>query len=77
MRKLAYELNKCIVFEIILEQCTAPLQAKLCGLHNRQTIFSNKDLVELLKSVKIWMLNQQGSRCPVSVTTMSIASSFK
>ena len=71
LRKQAYIDNKCNVFTVVLGQCDEPLKAKLEGQEDWEDIFSQDNLVELMKSIKKWLINQQGSKSPM--TTMAVA----
>lgn len=76
-RKSEYDNNRCNVFTVVYGQCDEPLQAKLRGQEDWTDIFESHDLVKLMKSVKAWMINQEGSRCPVAATDASIAALYK
>lgn len=77
LRKRTYKNNKAKIFAIVIGQCYEALKVKLEGQSDWLTIHKEKDLVKLLKSIKVWMLNQQGERNPVLSTYHSIASLFR
>lgn len=77
IRKRTYVNNKAKVFTVVLGQCSESMKAKLEGQEDWESIYDAHNLVELLKGVKAWMLNQQGARSPVMATYSSLAAIFR
>lgn len=59
-----YEDNKCNVFTIVLGQCSDALQAKLRGEDNWEDIFDDNNLVKIMESIEVWMLNHTSITLP-------------
>lgn len=72
-----YDENNCNVFTIVYGQCDNALQAKLRGQDNWEEVFERNNLVQLMISIKKWLLNQEGSRCPIAATDATIAAMYK
>ena len=77
LRKRTYKNNKAKMFAVIHGQCSEAMKVKLEGQDDWKEMYKEKNLVKLLKSIKIWMRNQQGERNPVVSTYFAIASLFK
>ena len=77
LRKRTYENNCFKVYSIVLGKCYEAMKAKLEGQDNWIAIHEEHDLVKLLKSIKVWMLNQQSDRSPVLSTYHAMAALFK
>lgn len=77
LRKRTYENNTFKVYSIVLGQCSEAMKAKLEGQDDWEDIHEKHDLLQLLKSIKVWMLNQQSDRNPVLSTYSAIAGMFK
>ena len=56
-RKAYYEEAKCKMWEVIWYQCSRPLQTKLESMKEYSTISTKNDCVELLKSIKKYLMN--------------------
>ena len=76
-RKKQYDENKYKVFSIVLMQCSETLQAKLKGQDTWANVFKKKDLLNLMKNIKVWMLNQESSRNPTSSVVTSMIAFFR
>lgn len=76
-RKRIYENNRTKVYTVVLGQCSEAMKAKLEGQSDWKDIHSEHNLVKLLKSIKVWMLNQQGSRSPSVITCSALAAVFR
>lgn len=77
LRKRTYENNKFKLYSIVLGQCSEAMKAKLEGQDDWEEMNSKHDLITLLKSIKVWMLNQQADRNPVLSTYSAVAAVFK
>lgn len=72
LRRRTYNNNRSNVYTVVLGQCSEPLKAKLEAQDDWETINNEHDLVKLLKSIKVWMLNQQSTKNPVVAAYGSI-----
>lgn len=72
LRKRTYANNRSKMYTIVLGQCSDPMKAKLEGQEDWEEINTEHNLVKLLKNIKVWMLNQQGSKSPVVAAYSSI-----
>ena len=72
LRKRTYNNNKTKAYTVVLGKCTEAMKAKLEGQDTWSAIHDKHDLVGLLKSIKIWMLNQQNDRNPVVSTYFAL-----
>ena len=61
-----FEENKCKVFAVVIGQSSETLIAKLKGQNDWEEIYREKNLAELMKSIKKWMMNQETSRSPIA-----------
>lgn len=77
LRKRTYDNNRSKVYTVVLGQCSEAMKAKIEGQDNWEIIHREHDLVKLLKSIKVWMLNQQGARSPVQATYSSLMAVFR
>lgn len=77
LRKRTYNNNKSKMFTVILGQCSEAMKAKLESEDNWKTVYTDHDMVKLLKSIKVWMLNQQGDRNPVVSTYSAVNALFR
>lgn len=68
LRKRTYNNNRSKVYTVVLGQCFDTMKARLEGQSDWEDIHKKHDLVKLLKSVKVWMLNQQSSKSPAAAT---------
>lgn len=76
-RKEEFENNRCNVFSIVLGQCSDSLQSKLKGQDGWEAMYEENDLQKLMKSVKVWMLNTEGSRCPTAAADAALAALYR
>lgn len=53
LRVRKYKDNKGNVFTVVMGQCNELLKAKLAGQDDWDRIFTNNDLVELMKSIEL------------------------
>lgn len=65
MLKRKFRTNKCHAFTLVLGQCSAALKAKLSGYNNWENIKHESNLVELLKAIKVLMINHQDTCYPM------------
>lgn len=72
LRRRTYNNNRSNVYTVVLGQCSEPLKAKLEAQDDWETINNEHNLVKLLKSIKVWMLNQQSTKNPVVAAYGSI-----
>lgn len=77
LRKRMFKSDKSKAYTIVLGQCSPALKAKLKGQDTWEDIGSKSDVVMLLKSIKVWMMNQQESSCPTVSTLLTILNMFK
>lgn len=77
LRKRMFKSDKSKSYTIILGQCSPALKAKLKGQDTWEDIGNKSDVVMLLKSIKVWMMNQQESSCPTVSTLLTILNMFK
>lgn len=76
-REEAYEKNRTAVFSIVFGQCSSSMKAQLEGQEDWKSSNRDHDLVNLLKSVKVYMINQQSSKCLQMGTISATKSLFK
>lgn len=76
-REEKYENNRTVVYSIVFGQCSATMKAQLESQDDWDTINVKHDLVTLLKSIKVWALNQQSSTYPTMAMISSSKSLFK
>lgn len=76
-RKEEFKNNCCNVFSVILGQCNDSLQAKLKSQDDWETMQESNDALKLMKSVKVWMLNTEGSRCPEVAADAAVATLYR
>lgn len=77
LRKHTYVKNRSKVYTVVLGQCSETVKAKREGQDDWESMHREHDLVRLLKSIKVWMLNNQGARSPVVATHASISIVFR
>lgn len=65
------------MFAVVLGQCSEAMKAKREGQDDWKTFNKKKDIVQLLNSIKLLMLNQQGDQNAVISKFSSIASLFR
>lgn len=76
-REELYEHHRQKVFSVTLGQCAEVLKAKLEGQHDWGEIVDKHSVVQLLKSVKAWMLNQQDTKNPMVAIDVTMQALFK
>lgn len=65
------------MFSIVLGQCSETMKTKLEGQDDWEYIEDERNLVSLLKNIKVWMLNQQETKSPPMSTVNSIMAMFR
>lgn len=76
-REEDYVKNRTAVYSIVYGQCSGAMKAQLDSQADWKTINKSHDLVPLMKSIKVWMLNQQSSKSPTMVVISASKSLFK
>jgi len=76
-RKDDFENNKSNLFGIVLGQCNDALLSKLKSTDGWDTMEKESDLLGLLKQIKVWLLNTEGSRSPTAGAYSAIQALFK
>lgn len=77
LRKRTYGNTNSKLYNVVLGQCSKALEAKLEGKEDWDTIQKGHDLVNLMKSIKVRMLNQQEGQKPVLSTYSAISTLFR
>lgn len=76
LRKRTFSSNKSKSFSIILGQCSPSLKSRLKGQDDWKDMQKNNNVVRLLKSIKMWMMNQQETQYPTVSTLLSVQALF-
>lgn len=76
-REDKYQNNRTVVYSVVFGQCSGTMKTQLESQDDWENINNKHDLVALLKSIKVWMLNQQSSTCPTMAMISSSKSLFK
>lgn len=76
-RKEVLEDNKCMAYTLILGQCSKALKAKLKGQDDWEACEENSDVIQLLSSIKVWMMNHQDTLYPTMASANTISTIFK
>lgn len=63
-REESFDKNRTAVYLIVFGQFSGSMRAQLEGQDDWEDINQKNDLVKLLKSIRVWMLNQQISKSP-------------
>lgn len=77
LRKRTYKNNYAKMFAIVHGQCSETLKTKLEGQDEWEDIEDERDMVSLLKNIKVWMLNQQESKSPPMSALSAIIAMFR
>lgn len=76
-RKDDFENNKSNLFGIVIGQCNESMMSKLKSQDGWQDIEHENDLLKLMKRIKVWMLNTEGSRSPTASAYSAMQALFK
>lgn len=76
LRKRTFSINKSKSFSIIMGQCSPSIRSRLKGQEDWKDMQKWNNIVRLLKSIKMWMMNQQETQCPTVSTLLSIMALF-
>lgn len=59
------------------DQCSESPQAKLRGQKNRILIYESSNVLKLMKNIKKWILNQEGSSSSVAAADHALVSMYR
>lgn len=77
LRKRKFGKNKCHAFTLVYGQCSPALKSKLKGVSGWEDTKNNSDLVNLLRSIKVLMLNHQDTCYPTLSVLVTLQTLFK